>query len=389
MRIISIIHDGLLNADNVMLEMTVREYLNIGERILKDNPYQRKRVSQSSTVYSLLNTDLQKLCTIPTITLAFSEGCGDVALTEDMESAEIEQTLNNSLIILDGLQRTYTMINVDRDLTFVGEEKEAFGNHMLRIELFKGLTRTGILYRMLTLNTGQTPMSKRHEIEILYSSFLERPIDGIRFIRQASPERREGIDDYDFDDAIEGFNSFIDSDESAIDHMKLLSVIQRLDKLTNDDFQKDLFEQYIRLYNSFVHKFDHLTNHWDVGNATELGVSSVYGHNIPSFFNKSQTMSAFGAAIGDVLWDNKEKGLGNIENVVTDFYFEGDPSSAMSEFLIELDKVRKTAKKIGVAQRLFIKYFFQSLFTPNTECSRKVEKSIQKAVINYSHESRI
>lgn len=389
MRIISIIHDGLLNADNIMLEMTVSEYLNIGERILKDNPYQRKRVSRSATVYSLLNTDLQKLCTIPTITLAFSEGCGDVALTEGMESAEIEQTLSNSLIILDGLQRTYTMIDVDRDLTFNGDEKEAFCNHMIRIELYKGLSRTGILYRMLTLNTGQTPMSKRHEIEILYSSFLERPIDGIRFIRQASPEHREGIDDYDFDDAIEGFNSFIDSDESAIDHMKLLSVIQRLDKLTNDDFQRDLFEQYIRLYNSFVHKFDQLTNHWYIDNTKELGVSSVYGHNIPSFFNKSQTMSAFGAAIGEVLWDNKERGLGNIEDVVTDFYFEEDPSSAMSQFLIKLDMVRMTAKKIGVAQRLFMKYFFQSLFTPNTECYKVVEKSIQNAVIKYSYESRI
>lgn len=389
MRIISIIHDGLLNADNILIEMTVREYLNIGERILKNNPYQRKRVSRSSTVYSLLNTDLQKLCTIPTITLAFSEGCGNVALTEGMESGELEQTLNNSLIILDGLQRTYTMIDVDRDLTFVGEEREAFYNHMLRIELYKGLSKTGILYRMLTLNTGQTPMSKRHEIEILYSSFLERPIDGIRFIRLASPEHCEGIDDYDFDDAIEGFNSFIDSDESAIDHMKLLSVIQRLDKLTNDNFQRDLFEQYIRLYNSFVHKFDLLSDHWSVADIKELGLSSVYGHNIPSFFNKSQTMSAFGAAIGEVLWGNKERGLGNIENVVTDFYFEGNPSYAMSQFLKELDIVRMTAKKIGVAQRMFLKFFFLSLFSPNTEHFRNIERSIQNAVTNYSYESRI
>lgn len=389
MRIISIIHDGLLNADNIMLEMTVREYLNIGARILKDNPYQRKRVSRSSTVYSLLNTDLQKLCTIPTITLAFSEGCGDVELREGMESGEIEQTLKNSLIILDGLQRTYTMMDVDRDLMFAGEEKEAFCNHILRIELYKGLSKTGILYRMLTLNTGQTPMSKRHEIEILYSSFLDRPIDGIRFIKQASPEHREGIDDYDFDDAIEGFNSFIDSDESAIDHMKLLSVIQRLDNLTNDDFQRDLFEQYIRLYNSFVHRFDLLTNHWDVDSTKELGVSSVYGHNIPSFFNKSQTMSAFGAAIGEVLWDNKDRGLGDIENVVTDFYFDGEPSIAMLQFLKELDKVRMTAKKIGVAQRMFLKFFFLSLFSPNTEYYRNVEKSIQNAVTIYGYESRI
>lgn len=389
MRIISIIHDGLLNADNIMLEMTVREYLNIGERILKDNPYQRKRVSRSSTVYSLLNTDLQKLCTIPTITLAFSEGCDDVTLTEGMESAEIEQTFSNSLIILDGLQRTYTMMDVDRDLTFVGDEKEAFYKHVLRIELYKGLSKTGILYRMLTLNTGQTPMSKRHEIEILYSSFLERPIDGIRFIRQATPEHREGINDYDFDDAIEGFNSFIDSDESAIDHMKLLSVIQRLDKLTNDDFQRDLFEQFIRLYNSFVHKFDLVTNHWNVDDVKKIGLSSVYGYNIASFFNKSQTMSAFGAAIGEVLWGNKERGLGDIESVVTDFYFEGEPYTTMTVFLKELDRVRMTAKKIGVAQRSFLKYFFQSLFTPNAECFRNVEKSIQNAVIIYNHESRI
>ena len=48
---------------------------------------------------------------------------------------------------------------------------------------------------------------------------------------------------WDFDNAIEGFSSFLDSDESPIDRFEILDVIQRLEKITEDDYKKDLFEQ--------------------------------------------------------------------------------------------------------------------------------------------------
>ena len=117
MRVVSVIEDGLLQATNALLEMTVGEYLNIGLRILHKNQYQRKRVSRSSSVYSLLNDDMKKLCSIPTIVLAFTNDAQRICLREGMVEEELSGLLNNdNLIILDGLQRTYTMRDVDSDL---------------------------------------------------------------------------------------------------------------------------------------------------------------------------------------------------------------------------------------------------------------------------------
>ena len=54
MEILSIIQDGLLHANNALLQMTIGEYLDIGLGILKNNQYQRKRVGRSSSIYSML-----------------------------------------------------------------------------------------------------------------------------------------------------------------------------------------------------------------------------------------------------------------------------------------------------------------------------------------------
>lgn len=384
MRVVSVIEDGLLQATNALLEMTVGEYLNIGLRILHKNQYQRKRVSRSSSVYSLLNDDMKKLCSIPTIVLAFTNDAQRICLREGMVEEELSGLLNNdNLIILDGLQRTYTMRDVDLDLLFPDEEKRRFREHKIRIEVYCGLSKTGVLYRMLTLNTGQTPMSKRHEIEILYSSYLEKNIDGISFNRQIDPNVQRGIDVYDFDDAIEGFNAFLDADEAPIDRLDLLSVVRRLEKVVNNDYQRDLFEQFVRLYNSFVHMIDEKTNHWSLRDAQREQLKSLYGKDIPSIFNKSQTMSAFGAAVGNLLWNSDERGFGNLRNQFRELSFTDDANDTLFNLLTILQEIRENAKKIGVAQRFYLRLFFEDLLDPQSETYLNFTHSINKAKDKY------
>ena len=384
MRVVSVIEDGLLQATNALLEMTVGEYLNIGLRILHKNQYQRKRVSRSSSVYSLLNDDMKKLCSIPTIVLAFTNDAQRICLREGMVEEELSGLLNNdNLIILDGLQRTYTMRDVDSDLLFPDEEKRRFREHKIRIEVYCGLSKTGVLYRMLTLNTGQTPMSKRHEIEILYSSYLEKNIDGISFNRQIDPNVQRGIDVYDFDDAIEGFNAFLDADEAPIDRLDLLSVVRRLEKVVNNDYQRDLFEQFVRLYNSFVHIIDEKTNHWSLRDAQREQLKSLYGKDIPSIFNKSQTMSAFGAAVGNLLWNSDERGFGNLSNQFRELSFTDDANDTLFNLLTILQEIRENAKKIGVAQRFYLRLFFEDLLDPQSETYLNFTHSINKAKDKY------
>lgn len=389
MEILSIIHDGLLNANNVLLEMTVGEYLDIGLRILKNNQYQRKRVSRSSSIYSLLGNDLKRCCTIPTIVLALTDERKREALNKGMTSEQLKKVLDREdLIILDGLQRTYTIRDVRNELvhSLIQEiDPDIFLNHTLRVEVYCGLSKTGILYRMLTLNTGQTPMSRRHEIEILYSSYRERNIDGISFNTQAAPENEPGIDVYDFDNAIEGFNSFLDSDESPMDRFDILDVIQRLEKVTEDDYRIDLFERYIKLYNKFAHHIDEQTNHWELSYEEKKDLGSIYAKNIPSFFNKAQTMSAYGAALGKILWDKSDRGFGNIMDRIQDVRFNGDPNKAMLKMQMTLKDVREGAKKIGVSQRLYLKCFFLCLLTEGEETYMVFESSIEKAKKEYEY----
>ena len=393
MKVLSVIYDGMLDANNVLVEMTIGEYLDIGLKIFDKNQYQRKRVSRSSSIYSLLGEDLKKLCTIPTIVLALTDERHKDVLSPDMTSDEVQNVLNTqNLIILDGLQRTYTIRDSVKELgnaLFDMVDKEKLINHKLRIEIYCGLSKTGILYRMLTLNTGQTPMSRRHEIEILYSSYIEKDIEGITFNRQASSDSAKGINVYDFDNAIEGFYSFLESDELPMDRLDILDVIRRLEKVTEDDYKKDLFELFIKLYNKFSHHIDNITNHWELDDENRKILKSIYAKDVASFFNKSQTISAFGAAVGDIMCDKTEWGLINMQNVIEELRFEQNPSETMLNLLYVLQEIRENAKKIGVAQRKYLKYFFYNLFFEGTDSYQSVEKSIINAKSQYSNETDI
>ncbi len=385
----------MLEANNVLVEMTVGEYLKIGVRILDNNPYQRKRVSRSSTIYSLLGNDLKKFCTIPTIVLALTDETQKDVLKPGMSSEELEAVLNTqSLIILDGLQRTYTIRDTIREVTsdlFSMDEahRDLLNNHKLRIEIYCGLSKTGILYRMLTLNTGQTPMSRRHELEILYSSYLDKNIEGITFNRQVSTEAEKGIDVYDFDSAIEGFYSFIESDELPMDRIDILNVIQRLEKVSEDDYKKDLFVHFITLYNKFAHHIYDITNNWELTEDKKGRLNSVFAKDVVAFFSKSQTISAFGAAVGDIMYEKTKWGLNNMQEVVDGVHFEQNADETMLNLLLNLQEIREIAKKIGVAQRQYLKDFFLNLFTEGTNCYQCVEKSIDKAKEQYVNGNNI
>ena len=239
---------------------------------------------------------------------------------------------------------------------------------------------------MLTLNTGQTPMSRRHEIEILYSSYLEKNIEGITFNRQASNDFVKGIDVYDFDNAIEGFYSFIESDALPMVRHDILDVIRRLEKVTEDDYKKDLFELFIKLYIKFAHHIDSITSHWELDDEKRKKLKSIYAKDIASFFNKSQTISAFGAAVGDIMCDKTEWGLMNMQNVIEGVKFEQESAETMLDMLFVLQEIRENAKKIGVAQRKYLKCFFQNLFSEGGDCYQSVEKSIINAKDQYNNE---
>lgn len=162
------IHDGRIKADNYLFEITIKDYYDIVKDRLLDNEYQRRRVKNSGSVYGLLKEDLLRGCVIPPVVLAYCDNLSSDNIEEALRTAE------DKLVILDGLQRSYTIKEIVNSYEN-GDYNNLTSNPLnnkIRVELYVGINKLGILYRMLTLNTGQTQMSTRHQIEIIYSDSL-------------------------------------------------------------------------------------------------------------------------------------------------------------------------------------------------------------------------
>lgn len=381
MKLLSTIYDDFLKADNLLFESSIEEYLYVAREIINNNKYQRKRVRNSTSIYSLLRNDLKKLCTIPTIVLALKEeGYSN-------DGSKCLFSVPDNLMILDGLQRTYSLMDVYDELERSESEKfERFKNHLIRIELYNGISRTGILYRMLTLNTGQTPMTKRHEIEILYSDYLAIDLgEGVYLNTETSTvSSTKGIGVYNFSFAIEGFCALLEGDESQLTKSDLLVTVQELEKVSQDDYKKDLFREFLLTYNAIAKKIDELTNSMSLNKG--ISYKSIFARNISEFMNKAQTYSAFGAAVGNSTSLDAFSQLENIKSQIPSLIMSGSDKTFFLNSIIEkMEYIKQHAKRIGDGQRLFLKLFFSSLFGKDTDSYLNLLDSLNKAFAQYKN----
>ena len=228
MKIMSKAVDKRINSTNLYVEIFFGEYLSFARDIINNNDLQRKRVKTSKTVYALLKDDLKQGCIMPPLVLAIAQN--DTIDPIAIESEGLLKYINehtNEVLILDGLQRTYTLIDAATELEKENPEKyEDFLAYTLRLEIYIGINKFGILYRMLTLNTGQTPMTARHQLEMLYKDLLDTNIGGIRLVTDVMDSPNPSKNEFSFKNVIDGFNSFLNRNELPIDREDLLENIK-------------------------------------------------------------------------------------------------------------------------------------------------------------------
>lgn len=377
----SILRDDRIKANNVLFEMEIGEYLDIAKNIINNNEFQRKRVKSSSSIYSLLREDLQKGCIIPPIVLAL----GEEHITEFNELTIIQDVIKmqNKLLILDGLQRTYSMMDIQDTLIENQKDLEVYRSHPLRIELYVGVNRIGILYRMLTLNTGQTPMSNRHQLEILFADYSDKVLNGIKMIKEVDETKAIHIGEYKFKDVIEGFNSYLERNELPLDRFDILERISSLEKLSKENQDNNIFEEYIDSFNDYVKKVVELAGDWTCDEDLISINGAPFGKNALSIFTKSQVMTGFGAAIGKL----KDYGLVNdfkeVKDMIKNIYFDEDIELSLIKLLENLDYIRLKSKKIGNAQRMYFQYLTRELFNKSGDSYLKISLAIKNSFGKY------
>lgn len=386
MKLLNNIFDERIQAYNLLFEISIKEYFEMSKAILDKNEFQRRRVKSSSTVYSLLKKDLLEGCIVPPIVLALSDKNFDEKNGfEEKQITEYIRTNQDRLIILDGLQRTYTIRDLYRDLDSSNDQDSlhTLNGQKLRIEIYLGIDKIGILYRMLTLNTGQTPMSMRHQIEILYSDYLNLDLDGIKLILESEDKPLKDLNEYQFKEIVEGFNSYLDRDYLPMDRGSVLENIESLEKLSSENQKNDLFIDYLKAFHKFVQTMISKSGNWSFEKSFDQTLSGQpFGKTPERLFKRTQLMTGFGSAIGKLIDFKSLDSISDINDLIDQIELN-NVDETISNYIIKLDYIRKVAKKIGNDQRMFFHHFIRELFDKKGDSYLNFNKSIEEAFSTY------
>ncbi len=383
MKLSSDLYDSRINARNILIEVSIGKYIDLIKDAVDKNIFQRKRVQSSKTVYALLKEDLIKQCIIPPIVLALTTKFDfekDDAISFQTKLTEEK----DHLVILDGLQRTHTMLDLVDELISTSEHEklERLMKSKIRVEIYIGLNRLGILYRMLTLNTGQTPMSLRQQIEMLYLDYLEKSTNDIQLFREVEEKRAKGNNQYSFKDVIEGFNSYLDRDELPIEKSSILENINSLEKLSKENQGVEIFEKYLNSLHTVISKITSLCDGCELGDDYSEINGTPFGKTATQVFKKSQSISGFGAAVGKLIDFSAISDFDHINNIVNDITLD-DPESFLEEVNSSLLWLKDNSKKIGNAQRSYFAYFFRDLFNKDSDTFKNLVASSKSALRKY------
>ena len=392
MNVLTSIKDHRINSYNLYVEASFGEYLSFAKNITANNDLQRKRVRTSKTVYSLLKTDLQKGCIIPPLVLAITnEDAFDLREVEKNGSILLNyiQKFPQNVLILDGLQRTLTLLDADAEMSRKDpEEYRNFLNFQLRLEIYLNINKFGVLYRMLTLNTGQTPMSARHQLEMLYSDMLNTQIEGVRLVSDTSGSADPSKNEFHFKNTVEGFHSYMNRNELPIDRQELLENIKMLENMANENVDHDLFKEFLKCYVEVFRTLREITKDHALSSdeLEEYGISgSPFGVSVYKIFSTSQAMTGFGAAVGRM---KDLEILNSFEDVILTLPTLKEKNSEneidwLGQLLYHLDTIKASSKKIGNAQRMFFQYFFRELFNRDSDSYLNLENAVDNGYKKY------
>ena len=341
-------------------------------------------------MYSLLKNDLKRGCVIPPLVLAIA---GNKDINLNVENAIIAQDIVDKIkndckdiLILDGLQRTYTLIDADTEMAQEEPKNyQKFLNYKLRLEIYVDINKFGVLYRMLTLNTGQTPMAARHQLEMLYRDKLNTSIEGVKLITDMQGKVNPDNNEFVFKNVIDGFNSYMNRNELPIDRQELLENIQMLENMSSEDVSNDIFEEFLGIYVKVFNRLCEISNNYCLTDEDrdmyEIS-DSPFGKSVRKVFSTSQAMTGFGAAIGRMKDNGLIKDIEEINSMLDKICCKNN--EWFLEMLVKFDKIKQSSKKIGNAQRMFIQYFFRELFNKDSDSYLNLYAAVNNGYQKYS-----
>jgi hypothetical protein len=385
--------DRRVNGISVILQKTMSDYNELAHKI-KANPFQRKPLRKGLKTIEFLRNDLKRLCLMPPIVLSttskFTEQNSRITdallQKQKFEKADfptlvdlVEKAIDShEIIILDGLQRTFAIDDVLSDAT---RSRDDISNHPIRLELYLGLNRAAILYRMLTLNTGQTRMTVRHQLEIVYRDYLEglKTPEGISIVKDVDKVSAKPIDTYRFSNVIELFIACIHNNPAPLGKETVFDRIKSMDFLQNYGTKIDaLMMELLEYYHQLAITIDRKGQNWKLDE--EKRFPRTFGATVSEIFGKSQSMTGFGSACRLIVPEGR-----NFEVIIKAIQQFNQSKKEVREGLYILLEIlnditeRGYRTKIGPLQRRYFESFYDHLLSKRSDSFLDIKKSADLA----------
>ena len=180
-----------------------------------------QRNLQNPSFYSRLRNDLKIGCIIPPITIAFVIQDG----AEVVDEGYINENISEGFI-LDGIQRLSAIQRANNELE--GDVRAVFHERVLHLNIIVAPSMDRLLYRMITLNNGQKPMSPRHQIDILSETMFDFESLSLRNQSHKTKQVSSNKLSVHRSDIVKGYIAFL-ANTTAIDNKLIIE--EKMDEL--------------------------------------------------------------------------------------------------------------------------------------------------------------
>lgn len=186
--------------------------------LISKTEFQRKL--QDKKFYEKLERDIEKGCIMPQITIAYI----DKEITKNSSTIEVIDFFNKNhkkSFVLDGIQRLNT-------LQRVAESKKIDLDKKLYLNIIFCDNIDKLLYRMITLNNGQKPMTPRHQVEVMMANVFDFEKLGIEI--QTEKERGDKIimNSFNKSDLVQAYLAYM-ANSPMVDNQKIIQ--DKMDEL--------------------------------------------------------------------------------------------------------------------------------------------------------------
>jgi hypothetical protein len=254
--------DNNKHTNSVIVNITVSKYLSLINRAYGDGGGlygQRTALTTKSAklIRERMVDDFKNGAILPPVVLGIID---EYYKDEDIVSISdfmqyLESKGEQDISIIDGMQRTAAIMESELS-------KSEQSLREIRVEFWIAKTINDLMYRMLVLNTGQTPWNIRRQLEVCYNPIIKiihNAIDNLNLLEVNEHLRRANPGEYQAHRVIELLIVFtarserFDAKEVLSENFKRLDMIESLSK-------EDVFNMFVAMLKNIVVFDEKLSN---------------------------------------------------------------------------------------------------------------------------------